>query len=225
MTQKHERRASPSPYIDTVRRSTSTTDGIYLVTPDGSWDLITAMKADGTRTIFVTGQSSQPNRLPYRAGESSVVISFAAGAYLTPFRGASLTDSYVLLTVHDANHFELAGHILPIPTFENAEELIGQMVYAGLLVSDAIVESVMQGNPKSASKRSIERHFKTTTGISPKKMANIRRAQHAVRLLKKGTDPSTAAMDAGYYDQPHLTKELKQLMDSSPRNVDDVNQV
>lgn len=94
-----------------------------------------------------------------------------------------------------------------------------------LLASDAVVESVMRGTPKAASKRSIERHFKTATGLSPKKLANIQRAQQAVRMLKEGKNPSSAAADAGYYDQPHLTKELKQLMGSRPSDVDDVNQV
>ena len=225
MSQKQERRTSDNPYIDRVWRSTALSDGTYLATPDSSWDLIAAIKADGARMVFITGQATKAERLNYKAGEQSVVIQFAAGAYLPVFKGAPFTDSFVILQLPDDMHFELAGNIFPWPTFENAEELIDEMVRLGVLANDDIVDGVLRGTPKAASKRSIERHFKTTTGLSPKKMADIRRAQEAVRMLKSGKDPSTTAVDAGYYDQPHLSKSLKKLMDSLPSDVDDINQV
>jgi methylphosphotriester-DNA--protein-cysteine methyltransferase len=154
-----------------------------------------------------------------------VVISFATGAYLTPFRGAPFVGGYIMLRMPDADHFTLAGHTFPLPTFQNAEKLIDQMVEQGLLASDEVVARAMRGTPKATSTRSVQRHFKEVAGLSPKKLADIRRAQEAVRMLKNGKDPSATAVDAGYYDQPHLTKELKRLMDSSPKNVDDVTQV
>jgi len=225
MAQKHERRTSESPYINKVWRSTALTDGTFLATPDASWELIAAVKADGARTVFITGQATKAERLDYKAGEQSVVIQFTAGVYLPDFRGAPFTNNYVVLTLPDDTHFELAGHIFPWPTFEDAEDLVDQMVRAGVLANDEIVDSVLRGTPKAASNRSVERHFKTTTGLSPKKLADIRRAQEAVRMLQAGKDPSTTAADAGYYDQPHLSKSLKKLMDSLPSDVDNIHQV
>jgi methylphosphotriester-DNA--protein-cysteine methyltransferase len=130
-----------------------------------------------------------------------------------------------MLTLVDSEHFELAGHIFRIPTYENAEEVVNDMVSQGVLRNDTVVQSMLQGTPKASSQRSLQRHFKTTTGLSRKKLADIRRAQDAVRRLKEGDTPADAAANAGYYDQPHLTKSLKRLMDSSPTDVDDVNQV
>jgi hypothetical protein len=225
MSQKHERRTSDSPYIDKVWRSKALSDGTYLATPDASWDLIAAVKADGTRVVFITGQATKAERLDYKAGEQSVVIQFTAGAYLPDFKGAPFTNNFIMLPLPDDTHFELAGHIFPWPTFENAEELIAEMVRLRALANDDIVNSVLHGTPKASSKRSIERRFKTTTGLSPKKLADIRRAQEAVRMLKSGKDPSTTAADAGYYDQPHMSKSLKKLMDSLPSDVDNINQV
>ncbi len=225
MTQKRERRISESPYIDTVWRSTATSDGTYLATPDGSWDLISAIKADGSRVVFMTGQATKAERLDYKAGEQSVVIQFAAGAFLPSFKGAPFTNNFMMLPLIDNTHFQLDGHTFAWPTFEGAEELINRMVRLGVLANDAIVDGVLRGAPKATSKRSVERHFKATTGITPKKLADIRRAQEAVRLLKAGKDPSVAAIDAGYYDQPHLSKSLKQLMDTLPSDVEDINQV
>lgn len=225
MTQKHKRRTSDSPYIDAVWQSTALSDGTYLVTPDGSWDLIAATKANGNRIVFITGQATKPARLAYKAGEQSVVISFTAGAYLPQFTGAPFTDSYVMLPLVDDSRFELAGQVFPWPTFANAEELVGQMVERNVLANNAVVDSALKNKPKAASVRSVERHFKTTTGLTLKKLADIRRAQQAVRMLKAGKNPSVTAAETGYYDQPHLSRSLKQLMDSLPSDVDDVNQV
>lgn len=225
MSQRHQRRTSSSPYIDRVTQSYAVSDGTYLASPDGSWDLIFSEEADGSRIVFITGQATKSARLHYKAGQHSVVISFAAGAYLLPFHGAPFTNNYSMLTMPDRDHFALAGRLFPLPTFENAEELTTQMVKNDILASDTIVNSVMRGTPKAASKRSVERHFKATTGLSPKKMASIRRAQQAVRMLKGGASPSAVANETGYYDQPHLAKELKRLMDSHPSDVDDVTQI
>lgn len=225
MSQIHESRQSDDPYIDTVWKSKAIANGTYLVTPDGSWDLIAAEEPDGSRIAFLAGQVTKPTRLPYRAGNKSVVISFTAGAYLPYLRGAVPADSFIMLPVENNTHFKLADHTFVLPTYDNAEELVMQMVSLGVLKNDAIVEHILHGAPKAASKRSVQRHFKTTTGITHKKLADIHRAQQAVRLLKKGKDPATTASDTGYYDQPHLTKSLKHLMDSSPTAVDDINQV
>lgn len=225
MAQQQQRRGSDSPYIGRVTQSFAVSDGTYLATPDGMWDLIMSEEPDGSRVVFITGQATKSARLPYKAGQHSVVVSFAAGAYLSPFHGAPFKDNYILLTMPDSDHFDLAGQVFPLPTYENAEEVVARMVTSGLLVSDDVVDSVIRGQPKAASKRSVERHFKSVTGLSPKKMANISRAQQAVRMLKEGTTPSVAAVDAGYYDQPHLANELKRLMDSHPSDVSDINQV
>lgn len=225
MTQQHRRRKSKNPFIDTVTQSIAITDGTYLVTPDGSWDLIVAKDADGSQIIFITGQVSKPSRLDYKTGQRSVVISFAAHTYLTLFYGAPFTDDYCMLSMPDAEHFELAGHVLPLPTYENAERIVAQMAEDGLLATDAVVAGVIRGTPKAASKRSVERHFKTTTGLSPKKIAAIRRAGQAVRRLKSGDNPSVVAADAGYYDQSHLAKELRRLMDATPSDVNDIHQI
>jgi hypothetical protein len=158
-------------------------------------------------------------------GDRSVVVSFAAGTYLPWLKGASFTDNFVMLPMVDDTHFQLAGHTFPWPTFSNIEELIGQMTKLGVLASNSIVDGILKDAPKATSKRSVERHFKATTGLTPKKLADIRRAQQAVRILKAGESPSIAAIEAGYYDQPHMSRSLKRLMDSLPSDVDDINQV
>ncbi len=112
----------------------------------------------------------------------------------------------------DGDRFELDGTALLLPTFENAEELIDQMIEAGLLKSDDLVAKAFSEKAKAASKRSVQLHFKRTTGITQKDFQMIRRAQEAVRRLKTGEAPAAVAADLGYTDQPHMIKSIKAIM-------------
>lgn len=66
--------------------------------------------------------------------------------------------------------------------------------------------------------RHFERKFKHTTGYSPKEFARIIRFRHTVNLLKN-TIPDNyqhLAIDCGYYDHSHMTKEFRQLSGVTP---------
>ncbi len=221
MTQVHKSRKSVHPFVETIWQSTNITDGTYLATPDRSWDLITMIHKDGTRQMMLAGQATKPMQVPYLAGTSSVVISFAPSTYLPSYPSDTLIDSFEMLPVPDNEHFELAGHIFPFPTFEDAETLVEQMTEKGILKNDPVVG----GEQLAHSDRTAQRHFTSTTGMSRKSLEQIERAQRAVSLLQKGKRPADAAADSGYSDQPHLTKSLKKIMGVSPTNTDDVHKL
>jgi hypothetical protein len=225
MTQIHQRRTSASPYIDIIWHTQNVGDGTYLATPDGSWDLIAMTDVNGKSQMLLTGQASKTAHIPYKAGTSSVVISFSAGAYLPHLPGGKLVDTAELLPNADDNHFILGGHIFAFPTFDNAETLVEELIDTGVLKNDEVVSSVVQGVPAAISKRAIQRHFVQTTGVTQKRLERIKRAQQAVKLIKQGMKPVDAAVDAGYADQPHLAKSLKKLMDSNPSDLDQIHKL
>jgi len=221
MTQIHKSRKSTHPLIETVWRSKNIADGTYLATPDKSWDLIAITHQDGSRQMMLTGQATKPAYVPYVAGTSSVVISFVPSAYLPSHPGVSLVDSFEFLPTVDKDHFQLAEHIFAFPSFDNAEELVEQMLMQGILKNDPVVDGTFQAH----SDRTKQRHYTETTGMSRKSLEQIERAQQAVILLQKGKRPADAAVDSGYSDQPHLTKSLKKIMGISPTNPDDVHKL
>ena len=53
-------------------------------------------------------------------------------------------------------------------------------------------------------------------GLSPTRMRRESRIQHAIKLLRQGASPSEAANEAGFSDQPHLTRLLKQATGRTP---------
>jgi methylphosphotriester-DNA--protein-cysteine methyltransferase len=130
-----------------------------------------------------------------------------------------------MLSLPDADHFELVGHTFKIPTFENAETLAETMAAAGILKIDDVVAAVLAGSPKAMSDRAQQRHFARATGLTRKALDQIHRAQQAVTLLQAGKRPVDAANETGYSDQPHLAKSLKRIMNSAPSNVDDIHKL
>lgn len=224
MTQKHSRRSSFHPFIDTVWQTVCLTDGIYKATPDGSWDLIFRVTPDKPPVIFLTGQGKEPVDVPYTAGEYAVVISFSAHVYVTQDKLTG-TNAGLRFLPMDEDSFVLNGVELPLPTFLNAEQLTDKMLEANLLQSDDLVAKAFTANPKAASKRSVQEHFKRVTGITQQDFQLIRRAQEAVRRLKAGDKPAAVAVDLGYTDQPHMTKSIKKIMGYLPSNLEAVHKI
>ena len=225
MTQVHKSRKSDNPFIETIWHTESLDNGVYLATPDASWDLIIAINADGSKLAFLTGQATKPQEIPYEKGSSSLVVSFTPGAYMPEYPGDTLLDKVEFLPNFDENHFMLAGHTFAFPTFETAEQLIEKLVNLGILASDKIVDDVMKGKRAALSERAVQRHFVRTTGMTQKYLEQIHRAQLAVRLLKRGEKPLDAAADAGYTDQSRLSKSLKKIMNRKPSDITEIHKL
>ncbi len=65
--------------------------------------------------------------------------------------------------------------------------------------------------PEHAS-RACRRWF----GVSPSALRREGRLQRAISLLQQGASPSVAAVEAGFCDQPHLTRLLKRATGITP---------
>jgi AraC-like DNA-binding protein len=69
------------------------------------------------------------------------------------------------------------------------------------------------------SRRHLTEHFRRQLGISPKAYARLLRFQHAGALLlerRAGGTLADVAMEAGYYDQSHLSRDFAALAGMTP---------
>lgn len=66
--------------------------------------------------------------------------------------------------------------------------------------------------------RQLERKFKMHTGYTPKTYSRIIQFRNAINLLRNTTGDSllSTAVHAGYYDVPHLSREIKRMSGNTP---------
>jgi AraC-like DNA-binding protein len=69
----------------------------------------------------------------------------------------------------------------------------------------------------SVDYKRLERAFLRDVGLTPKHFAKVARLQRALKLAISGTNLATVALDSGYADQAHMTRDFKSLIGRAPR--------
>jgi AraC-like DNA-binding protein len=96
---------------------------------------------------------------------------------------------------------------------------VARLIRAGLLVIDPAVRAALRGEPADASLRTVQRRFRRATGVTRSAARQIERARYAALLLTRSDSIADAAHEAGYFDQPHLTRALKRLIGQTPAEL------
>jgi AraC-like DNA-binding protein len=66
------------------------------------------------------------------------------------------------------------------------------------------------------SQDTLEKRFRRVVGATPKQFSSIVRLRRAVDLLGRGVPIATLALDAGYYDQSHFTRDFRAVTGAAP---------
>ena len=69
----------------------------------------------------------------------------------------------------------------------------------------------------AVSRRQLERHFAHWLGTSPRHLAQVARLQAVSRHAQLGASLAEIAAHAGYADQAHMTRAVRQLTGLTPR--------
>jgi len=88
-----------------------------------------------------------------------------------------------------------------------------------MLVRDPVVDGVLQGHAQDLSPRTVRHHFLRTTGLTQGQIRQIERAQRAAALLEQGQSILDTVDELGYFDQPHLTRSVKQWVGHTPAQI------
>lgn len=211
----YEEKASACPYVDVVWRTVDTSDGTYLAAADACWDMIFTRVATTSR-VLLSGPSSRPTPVPYRAGNRNVGVRFTRGTYFTHVEPRSMCDRTIALPMPDAEHFELAGRVWPMAEYDGIDELLAGFEAIGLLAHDPVIDAALNGVVPPLSPRSVQRHFTRITGQTPQQVRQIARAREAVARLRTGEAIVDVAYALGYADQSHLTRDVKRLTGYTP---------
>lgn len=183
--------------------------------------MIVFARIGGTTTVHVRGPETKATMLSCPPEAEYLGADLRLGAYLPMFppgRVANLQDA-VLPTLSDSR-FLLDGRAWEMPTPQNVDVFVDRLQRAGLLAFDPLVDELAYGDTDGAvSERTAQSRFVRAVGLSRRKLRLIERARHAARLLRAGARISDVVADAGYFDQPHLTRALRHLIGYTPAEV------
>lgn len=146
---------------------------------------------------------------------------FRLGAYLPMFPPSQLIDfqDAVLPTLPDGRIL-LDGRAWEMPAPHNLDVLFDRLERAGLIVYDPLIDNLRHdGAVPGMPERTVQSRFVRAVGVPRRTLQLIERARHAVQLLRAGTAIADVVSEAGYYDQPQLTRSLRRLIGHTPAEV------
>ena len=218
MSIRVEQREAETPLVRSIWRAHSEHDGYFMGKADSSWGLI-VLKYKGLTHVSLIGPSTHATSIPYRAGMDYLGICFQLGTFMPHHLVGSVVDKTTPLPNATQHSFWLDDTPCPFPDYENVEALVEKLVQKKLLVRDNLVEHVLVGEDQPRTKRTVQRHFLCTTGLTLSTIRQIERARAAAELLERGVPILDVVHAAGYTDQPHLTNALKRFIGQTPAQI------
>jgi len=213
-----EGRTSHSPYVKMIWRGRAGSHYAPTCPADGHWNLL-FLKQHARVRVSVEGPMTKATPKTHAEGTEWLVIKFQPGAFLSSLPVKNLVDRDVVLPLAAPNSFWLHGSPWQFPDYEHVETFIDRLVRNDALRYDPVVNAVVQNQVQERSPRTVRRHFLLTTGLTPKALAQIERAQKAAALLEQGISLLDAVYQAGYADQPHMTRALKHFIGQTPAQL------
>ena len=211
-----EDRESKSPYLARVWRSRSHEAGQFLSMAEGNIELVVT-RLHGFAAVTLKGPVTRATLVECPADGEWLGIRFKLGIYFPQLATSALLDHQDFdLPVLQGSRFWLSGLSWEIPTFDNAEDLVARLARAGIIMRERSVDAAAVGDAVWMSQRSVQRRFLRTTGMTLSGFQQISRARHAAALLTAGHSILDATYEAGYFDQAHMTRSLRELVGTTP---------
>lgn len=213
-----EGRKSDSPYIDMIWRGHTEQHYSPVCPADIRWNLLFLKTG---RQVRVTVEGATTQHVPKYRAESAdfLVIKFALGVFMPRLAPDQLVDTDAQLPETAGNRtFWLDGSTWELPSFDNAEVFVQRLIQQGTLVTEPLVNAILT-QPPDVSSRTVRRRFSQSTGLTPKTIQQIERAQQAATLLSQGTPILDVVYQLGYADQPHMTRSLRRFYGQTPAQI------
>ena len=206
-------------------------DRTTLVLPDACSDLIWEEGAGG----YVAGPDTGPVRTVTRAGTVVVGVRFrpSAGGTVLGLPLSEVRDQRVALAdLLPAAARRLPASLSPAEAAARAVDIAGLLIAgtapdpavsrAAVLLRDPAARTEDIAGQVGLSERQLRRRCHAAAGYGPKTLQRVLRFQRFVRMLDAPAQPldlASAAADAGYADQAHLTRECAALSGLTPATL------
>jgi AraC-like DNA-binding protein len=214
-----ENRPSDSPFVERVWRCHSEGAAPFLSIAASRCELVVT-RLGGKVTVTVRGPETRATPLGDCPGDGEWLgILLKLGTFLPYLPTRTLVDAEVNLPAVSRNSFWLFGSAWQLPDYDNADTFVDRLVRKGLLARDPVVDAALQSHLQDRSLSTIQRRFLRATGLTQSAARQIERARSATLLLQQGVSILDTIEQAGYFDQPHLTRSLKYFIGQTPAQL------
>jgi hypothetical protein len=193
-------------------------EGSTIRPAEVSWHMILTSHSGGTQFMLVGPLGT--SGVAAWGGEAEILwIKFKLGVFMPHLPTRDILDSQNPLPKTASRSFWLKSSAWQFPDYDNADTFVQKLVHEEVLTYDRLVESVLQGEPTDMSPRTVRHRFLRATGLTQGHIIQFERAQQAARLLQQKRSIIDTVYEAGYFDQPHMTRSLKQFIGYTPAQI------
>jgi hypothetical protein len=214
----YEERSSDSPYMETITHGWTMSDGSTIRPAECHWHMV-IVRHGGSIQLLVVGPWTTAGLASWGEGAEILWIKFKIGTFMPHLSPRDSLDKETTLPRAASRSFWLKGSAWQFPDHENAETFVDRLVREDVLGCDPVVNDVLQGHPQELSPRTVRHRFLQATGLTQSHIRQMKRAQYAEALLKQGVPILDTIFEAGYFDQPHLTRSLKKWIGYTPAQL------
>lgn len=213
-----EQRASDSPLVEAIMHGRTVSAGRTIRPAENCWHMVLVRSLDNVR-LLVVGPLTTAGVVSYGDGVELLWIKFKLGAFMPHRPVRSFVNTETPLPGAASQSFWLNSSAWRFPDYENADMFVNRLVREEVLAWDPVVNAVLQHQSAELSPRTVRHRFVRATGVSQNQIHQVCRAQRAELLLRQGVSILDTVAEAGYSDQPHLTRALKQWIGYTPAQL------
>jgi hypothetical protein len=213
-----EERGSASPYIETITQGRTVSAGAALRPAEAHWHMV-IMRSEQRARMIVVGPWATAGVVTYSAGAELIWVRLKLGAFMPHMPTRAFLGVETGLPMVRPRAFWLKGAAWPLPDGASVEQLIARLAQERVLAYDPAVADALRELPQGLPSRTLRDRFLRAAGQPYSQIRQLLRAQRAAELLRAGSSIADTVYDAGYFDQPHLTRALKRFIGYTPAQL------
>lgn len=215
MSLVYEERLSDSPYVELITHGRTIGSSSTVRPSEVNWHMV-FVKYNGQAQPLVVGPLTSSGVVNFTEGVELLWIKFKLGTFMPHLPVKDFLDIETAIPTASGKSFWLKGSAWQFPNFENADTFVDRLVRDEILTSDPVVKATLQDEASETPSRTVRHRFLRATGLTQKHIRQFERAKYAASLLEQGVPILDTVHEAGYFDQPHLTRSLKRFIGKTP---------
>ena len=214
----YRERGSDSPLVERVQQGRVAFTGSTIRPAEIHWHIVLA-RYRGEARVVLAGPLTSSGVVSVPEGAEILWIKLRLGAFMPHLPARHMLDTETTLPGAASDSFWLHGSAWQFPDYENVDTFVSRLAAEEVLVHDPLVNEVLQDRPPELSVRTIRHRFLRATGLTQGQIRQFERAQRAASVLQQGATILDTVFEAGYSDQPHLTRSLKRWIGHTPAQL------